>query len=145
MSQKHERYDPVRAAQTPSALSQLLFGSEKRLRGRHRPPEGVYIWGTVGGGKTMLMDLASGKGFSGEISKQICKCVTNFCSSTTPCPPTRRGACARGACTTTTSCKRCTLRCTRRRRRRRRGTSPSGTRTRGSTPSRPSGTQCSSR
>lgn len=36
-----------------SFLEQFLFGKAKATR----IPKGIYLWGTVGGGKTMLMDL----------------------------------------------------------------------------------------
>jgi cell division protein ZapE len=42
-----------RLARKPSALG-WLFGKKSK---DHAPPKGLYVWGSVGRGKTMLMDL----------------------------------------------------------------------------------------
>lgn len=57
---------------SPSLLSMLLPGPTSRRwagGGRSKIPRGVYIWGTVGGGKTMLMDMFHDTlaGLSGDI------------------------------------------------------------------------------
>merc|ERR1719450_128430 len=57
---------------SPSFLSSLFSGpTGKRWGGgtRARVPRGVYVWGTVGGGKTMLMDMFHDTlaGLSGDI------------------------------------------------------------------------------
>merc|ERR1719334_1888633 len=59
----------------PSFLSMLLPGPTSRRWGgssRSRVPRGVYVWGTVGGGKTMLMDLFHDtlEGLSSEIKRR---------------------------------------------------------------------------
>ena len=57
---------------SPSLLS-MLFASPTSRRwgggGRSKVPRGVYVWGTVGGGKTMLMDMFYDTlaGLSGDI------------------------------------------------------------------------------
>ena len=53
---KLELYRPA----SPSFLSALLPGPTSRRWGLNtvkNVPHGVYVWGTVGGGKTMLMDI----------------------------------------------------------------------------------------
>jgi protein AFG1 len=48
-----EKYHPPVVGEKPNPLTKLIFGTDKRLKGKKKPPQGVYIWGTVGGGKTM--------------------------------------------------------------------------------------------
>ena len=66
----HSALDIYRPA-SPSLLSMLFSPSSKRWGGggRSKVPRGVYVWGTVGGGKTMLMDMFYDTlaGLSGDI------------------------------------------------------------------------------
>jgi cell division protein ZapE len=50
--------DQARAAAALDRLAGQLAGSRRTLFRRPRPPGGVYLWGGVGRGKSMLMDLA---------------------------------------------------------------------------------------
>jgi cell division protein ZapE len=50
--------DQERAAAALDRLAGQLAGSRRGLFRRPRPPGGVYLWGGVGRGKSMLMDLA---------------------------------------------------------------------------------------
>ncbi len=45
------------ATKKAGLISSLIFGDASRERRAKKIPKGVYVWGTVGGGKTMLMDL----------------------------------------------------------------------------------------
>lgn len=55
----HERIGSYSLPQSkrPHALSRLVFGDGSKERRAKKIPRGVYLWGTVGGGKTMLMDM----------------------------------------------------------------------------------------
>jgi cell division protein ZapE len=50
--------DQQRAAETLDRLAGQLAGSRRGLFRRPKPPGGAYLWGGVGRGKSMLMDLA---------------------------------------------------------------------------------------
>jgi len=48
-------YYPAKLRPGPlDPLKKIIFGEDKAAE---RAPKGVYLWGTVGGGKTMLMDM----------------------------------------------------------------------------------------
>lgn len=49
------------AALKLGALAQALRGWQPRLFGRRPPPRGIYLWGDVGRGKTMLMNRFFGE------------------------------------------------------------------------------------
>jgi cell division protein ZapE len=50
--------DQQRAIAVLDRLAEALAQSRRGFFRRHRPPGGVYLWGGVGRGKSMLMDLA---------------------------------------------------------------------------------------
>jgi len=46
-----KKYEPARLRQSPlTPLKRVIFGAD---RATAKIPRGIYIWGTVGGGKTM--------------------------------------------------------------------------------------------
>jgi predicted ATPase len=51
LSNRIRDYTPP-LAKKPSYISQLFFGDGSKAKRAEKIPKGVYLWGTVGGGKT---------------------------------------------------------------------------------------------